>query len=99
LAVFAQAFDMKFDGFVNQLQDLFFGFGGSDTARQVRHVGAETRFTSFDNYRESHLARFYVAPSGLRIHFPVWYPGWRAARLPRAIALSAFSALLRLRPP
>src|SRR5207248_1047027 len=59
LTVFAQAFDVKLDGFMNQLQDFFLGIRSSDTAGQVRHVGAKTSFTFLDYHS---ISQFFVPP-------------------------------------
>ena len=57
---------MKFDCFMNQLQDFFFCFSRRDTARQVTHVCTETAVACFDNYCESHFGVSRGTPSGLR---------------------------------
>ena len=41
---------MKFDGFLDELQNFFAGFSSSDTARKVGNIGAEAGGTFLDDH-------------------------------------------------
>ena len=70
MAVSAQTFYVKFNGFLNEFQNLFAGFSRSNTTWEVRNVSPEASFTFFDNDGISHI-HTYFKPACFRILFSV----------------------------
>jgi hypothetical protein len=61
LAVIAQTFDVKFNGFLNEFQNLFASFSRGNTTREIRNMSPKASFAFFDNDGIFHISHLLQA--------------------------------------
>ncbi|MDB5987773.1 MAG: hypothetical protein JWR16_2826 [Nevskia sp.] len=54
---------MKFDRFLDELQDLLAAFACDDAPRKIRHVGSETDWAFLYDDHVAHMSTYFLKPA------------------------------------